>query len=849
MSARSGRRLAAALALFLLAALVLPPLVSVGRFRVEIASSISRALGREVTVGRVSMRVLPQPGIDLRQFVVAEDPSFGAEPMLRANSVYATLRLSSLWRGRLEIGSLSLEEPSLNLVRRSDGQWNLAALLERNASIPTAPTAVNKPEARPRFPYIQAENGRINFKIGPEKKVYAFTDADFALWLASENSWSLRLEGRPVRTDGNLTDTGRLGLTGSFQRSASAHETPFRLDLRLQRAQLGQLTRLVYGRDRGWRGTVDLSARLEGTPAAFSVRWNVSLDEFRRYDIFSNDRLRLAAQCSAQFSTTDSSWDDVLCTAPIGDGLVTVTGSGRGVLAQRRYDLRFVAQHVPMAAVVAAARHAKKDLPLDLTATGDLGGTLLVSQSESSPLGRVWAGGGQASGVKLISHHSGGTVDLGTIPFSIADSPESQLQIRSPFTPLRPGASRLLEAEPSQPRWLRVAVGPFPVELGRNSANVEAVLSTAGYDLHLAGAGDLQHIFALARSLGLHTADAQGAASFSLEVAGPWSGFAAPVLTGTAQLTDVSARLRGFSQPLAIGTADLTISPAQVAVRNLQAGFSAASRFSGSLELPRDCFRGQPCAARVFLRADQVSAADLGGVLDPQLGKQPWYNWFERGDRHLFASLQAAGSFAVARLVLGNFVARNVAGELEVKRSKFRLSRVQAEFWGGRHEGEWVADYSGSAPAFSGSGTLSHASLAQLISATGENWGVGSFSARYTIAAAGSSPQELLGSAKAAAQIDLRNGMLRRLSLDGGPGPLPVRHFSGRLAFKEGAFRIVNGELQSGNGAYEVSGTARLDSSLDIRLVGDGARAFTITGTLAAPRVEPRPQAEAALKP
>jgi hypothetical protein len=51
------------------------------------------------------------------------------------------------------------------------------------------------------------------------------------------------------------------------------------------------------------------------------------------------------------------------------------------------------------------------------------------------------------------------------------------------------------------------------------------------------------------------------------------------------------------------------------------------------------------------------------------------------------------------------------------------------------------------------------------------------------------------------------------------------------------------------DGIYQVSGTALVDSKLNIKLVRDSAHAFDITGTLGAPRVVPasRPQTEAAL--
>ena len=52
------------------------------RLRTRIVRSISLALGRPVDVGSVTLRLLPQPGFDLENFVVHEDPEFGAEPVL-----------------------------------------------------------------------------------------------------------------------------------------------------------------------------------------------------------------------------------------------------------------------------------------------------------------------------------------------------------------------------------------------------------------------------------------------------------------------------------------------------------------------------------------------------------------------------------------------------------------------------------------------------------------------------------------------------------------------------------------------------------------------------------------------
>ncbi len=287
MPGRGSRRalwISTAMGIVLLA-LFVPPFVNVNRYRNRVTSAIGNALGRQVTVSNIELKLLPRPGMVLSTFVVADDPSYGPEPMLRAESVTASIRVSSLWRGRLEIGTLALDNPSLNLVRRADGHWNIEELVERTSQVPSAPTTKSRPETRPRFPYVEATAGRINFKLGDTKKAFAFSEADFALWLESENEWGVRLEARPMRSDVPVSDTGTLRMEGTFQRASSLRNTPVNLKIDFTKGQLGQITALVYGRDRGWRGGVTSTASLAGTPASLAVTIDGQVNDFRRYDI------------------------------------------------------------------------------------------------------------------------------------------------------------------------------------------------------------------------------------------------------------------------------------------------------------------------------------------------------------------------------------------------------------------------------------------------------------------------------------------------------------------------------------------------------------------------------------
>ncbi|MGA8878756.1 MAG: AsmA family protein, partial [Candidatus Korobacteraceae bacterium] len=515
-----------AVVLVVVLALFLPPFINVNRYRNRAAGAIGRALGRDVTVSNLELKLLPRPGVVLYNFVVADDPSYGAEPMLRADNVTAYLRLSSLWRGRLEIGTLDLDNPSLNLVRRPDGHWNLEGLVERASQTNPAPTAKVRPEARPRFPYVEASSGRINFKLGAVKKAFAFTDADFALWLESESLWGFRLKARPVRTDINISDTGTLKLDGRFQRASNLRDTPLYLKLSFSDGPLGQLTKLFYARDRGWRGDVRASAVLTGTPAALGVTADAQVDDFRRYDIALGQALRLRTHCTGTYSSTNDALFDVRCESPVGPGTLRVRGDAEG-WGVGGYDWDISGEHIPADRAVAFARHAKKDLPADLTATGEVEATFSVRKSPGSTA--QWSGGGQTTSFALQADVLKNPLQLGEVEFAVAPTaPPNTPKKRAPhLSPTLTGAGKQTRVPrsviPSEHRESRdllsskplagagqltqttpgfqLIVKPFPIPLGAPSpATASASFGPEHYSFHLAGNAELGRLFNVAQA-------------------------------------------------------------------------------------------------------------------------------------------------------------------------------------------------------------------------------------------------------------------------------------------------------------------------------------------------------------
>jgi uncharacterized protein involved in outer membrane biogenesis len=809
-----------------------------GRLRTRIVTAIGLALGRQVDVSSVHIRLLPHPGFDLENFVVHDDPAFSAEPVIRSQQVMAELRLSSLLRGRLEIARLSLSEPSLNLVRDRDGRWNLENLLERAAQISVAPTKKMKTEARPGFPYIEADNGRINLKLQQEKKPYALMNADFALWQESENVWGMRLKAQPVRMDFNLSDTGTLNVNGSWTRAATLRQTPLQFSMEWTGAQLGQVSKLVVGKDKGWRGTLKFSATLSGTPADLKVETDASVQDFRRYDILGGGSLRLAAHCGTEYSSVDHTLSNLACHSPVGSGTLSVTGTITGVFRPGTYDLSLIATRLPIQSLIALARHAKKDIPDDIVASGKLDASLRVKRASAGYA--EWDGSGESLDVRIGSKLNKTEMVLDRIPFKISRNPERDSR----------SERRIFPPEP------RMEIGPFNLGLGRTSpAVVRGSISRSGYSLLVTGDAQVQRLLQTARTAGFRASQltADGIAKVDLQIAGGWPGFTAPQVTGKVQLQSVRAEVRGLNAPVEIASANLLLTPENVQVQNINASLSS-SAWRGSLLLPRNCALRDGCPASFDLHANEIDTDELNQWLNPHPRKQPWYRFLSATPQTAtpyLLTLHAAGKLNIDRLAIQNLVATRVAAHVELESGIVRLSNLRGDLLGGKHLGDWQADFSVKPPGYSGSGTLQGIDLQQLAQAMHDGWVTGTATATYRASASGAGAGELISSAKANLKVEVRDGLLPHIVLTEGNEPLHIRRLVGNLVLRDGRFEIQQGKLETPGAIYQLSGTASLTRTLDLKLMRSGAPGFNIIGPLTEPRVAPvkAQETRAALKP
>jgi uncharacterized protein involved in outer membrane biogenesis len=233
------------------------------RVRNYFNARLEDAFGRPVLVKHFNVEILPSPRIYASGVTVGEDPAFGYEYFLRAEQLTAGLRWSGFLRGRFEFGTLNLAQPSLTLVRNSEGRWNLEDWLPP-AKRPDAVTSpVYGPSRAPtianRLEKIEIDGGRINFKKTDIKQPFALISVSGSVEQISPGRWKLALNAQPWRSGVALQSAGTVQVRGDIA-GTSARLRPASFAVRWNKVSLADLFRLLHGKDYGVRGTFELEA-------------------------------------------------------------------------------------------------------------------------------------------------------------------------------------------------------------------------------------------------------------------------------------------------------------------------------------------------------------------------------------------------------------------------------------------------------------------------------------------------------------------------------------------------------------------------------------------------------------
>ncbi len=204
------------------AVLVVPGLVDWNDFKPEIAAEVKKATGRDIALeGDLAFAVLPYPHLSVEGVRLSNIPGAASRDMVSLRELKVSVKLAPLVKGAIEVASVELIGPVIELERLADGRvnWTFDPPAAADSPGPSAPRRDAREDA-PRSASAAADHGSAfsldRFRVIDGKLIYRDAKAGTV-----ERIDGIELGGSAGSETGPFAIDGRLAVRG----------LPLRIDL------------------------------------------------------------------------------------------------------------------------------------------------------------------------------------------------------------------------------------------------------------------------------------------------------------------------------------------------------------------------------------------------------------------------------------------------------------------------------------------------------------------------------------------------------------------------------------------------------------------------------------------
>jgi AsmA protein len=243
------------LVLLLVAAIIaLPFILDVNRFRPELESKLSDALGREVKMGNLKLSLL-RGSIGVDNIIVADNPAFSHSPFVTTKSLKVSIELKPLiFSKEIRVTGIDLDRPAITIVHSSSGRWNFSDLGSKTGvkTDKATESSGNIPHTNALIKELNILGGRVTVIEG-SKKLSIFEDVNITV-----NNLSFATSF-PFAITATLPGGGQLNLNGQAGPLGKADLLATPLAAALAVNQFDLIASGFAAPDSGLSGLVDFS--------------------------------------------------------------------------------------------------------------------------------------------------------------------------------------------------------------------------------------------------------------------------------------------------------------------------------------------------------------------------------------------------------------------------------------------------------------------------------------------------------------------------------------------------------------------------------------------------------------
>ena len=369
------RNIGIGVAAFIALLLLLPLLINVNSFRPRIESELSSALGRKVELGDLSLSIL-RGSVSAANIRIADDAAFSKAPFLTAKSLRIGVELMPLiFSKQLNITGITLDEPSIALLRGPSGKWNFSSLVSTSSH--PAPKPSGSPSGKLSVEKLRVTDGKLIVgKTNSSAKPLTVDDVNIEVKNFSSTTQF------PFALSADLPSSGRLNLEGKAGPFRSAG-VPLQATLKIQKLDLATL---ASDPSMGLGGIGNLDGKLDSDGKTAKVNGTLSLSKLKLSPKGSpagrpvDVKLALNHDLSRQAGTL--SQGDIV----IGKAVAHLTGSYQAAGDATVVNLKLSAPGLPVDEVEAMLPALGVTLP---AGAGLKGGTLSAALAMTGPTDKL----------------------------------------------------------------------------------------------------------------------------------------------------------------------------------------------------------------------------------------------------------------------------------------------------------------------------------------------------------------------------------------------------------------------------------------------------------------------------
>jgi len=662
--------------------LIAPVFININQYRPQIQSELQQKLGRQVTFGDLHLRLLT-PRLRVDNLTISDDPHFSTgRPFAQAQELDVSIALLPLIGKKIEVNSLTLQHPDIELVRNAQGVWNFSTIGQPGGATqpraPQRPAPAQKP-APPNQPSSQPNAGAFELKnLRISDGQMALTDYQKRQPRAVYNNIDLSLSnfapGKPfsisatVHLPGAGSQVVSLDGTGGPINQSNMAATPFDGTLKLQQVALSAAQKFL-----NTPALAGTDATLSGDMKIRNQAGNIASSGTLKLQNPVIHGINLGYPIAADYDISDNLESDVLTISKgalrLGSTPLAIAGSMNLKPTPAQVNLQLKASDVSLGEVARLASAMGVAFAPGMNINGRLNADVHAQGTTKNPAlnGAISARNLNISGKGLPQAVTVPAVDLAMTPTQVSSND---------FTASTAGTKL------STQFTLTGYTGPAP--------DISASVRTSN-----AQVGDLLSIGKAYGATSLQGVSGSGTLSLNVHASGPLKNASAMKFSGTGQLVNASVNTPSLSQPLNVRSADLKFTQNSMTVDKLVASLGQSSA-SGNLTL-RNFAAPQVQFDIMSPKIDLVQLQQITAA-KPAPAKRAAWNVVPLAyaaappQPSILTRMTGTGTLMVGTILYDQLVLNNVRSNVNLNRGLITLSPLTAQVYGGQETGAIVLD-------------------------------------------------------------------------------------------------------------------------------------------------------------